>query len=110
MALWAGVLLPFVTTAAEMQTNFVLVRQACAGERRVALFAVVIVALVIIGLSGFISAVIYRKQGAVWPTEKHDTANRSRFIAVLGMMTAALSFALVLGHGIATLKFDPCQP
>lgn len=108
MALWAGVLLPFVVTAAEMETNFVLVRQACAGHR-MALYVVVVAGLVIISLSGLISAVMWRRGGREWPVESNDILNRSRFIAVLGMFSAALSFALVLAHGIATLKFDPCQ-
>src|ERR1051325_5181193 len=109
VALWVGLLLPPLITAAEMETNFVLVRQACAAQRNVMLYSVIVVALIITALSGFTSALIWRRRGATWPSESADIVTRSRFISVLGMMSAAISFLLVLAHGIATLNFDPCQ-
>lgn len=109
MALWIGVLLPPLITAAEMEANFVLVRQACAAQRNLMLYVVVCVALIIVALSGFASAVIWTRRGATWPNESADVVTRAKFISVLGMMSSAISFALILAHGIATLKFDPCQ-
>jgi chromate transport protein ChrA len=109
MALWVGVVLPLIITAAEMETNYVLVRQACAAERNLALYAVVIVALILTALTGLASALIWRKRGATWPSESADIVTRARFISVLGIMSSAISFTLILAHGIATLKFDPCQ-
>jgi hypothetical protein len=109
VALWMGVLLPPLITAAEMEVNFVLVRQACAAQRSVMLYSVIVVALIVTALSGLTSALIWRRRGAIWPSESADIVTRSRFISVLGMMSAAISFLLVLAHGIATLNFDPCQ-
>ena len=109
MALWIGVLLPPLVTAAEMEINYVLVRQACAAQRSLMLYAVVIVALSVVVLSGLTSAVIWRRTGATWPSESADVVSRARFISVLGMMSSAISLALILAHGIATVKFDPCQ-
>ena len=108
-ALWIGVFLPLLVTAAEMESNFVLVRQACAAQRNLALYAVVIVALVIVALSGLLSAAVWRHRGSTWPSESADVVTRARFISVLGMMSSGISFALILAHGIATLRFDPCQ-
>lgn len=108
-ALWIGVLLPLLITAAEMEANFVLVRQACASQRNVAMYAVVIVALVIVVSTGFMSAVIWRRRGSTWPSESTDVVTRARFISVLGMMSSGLSLLLILADGIATLRFDPCQ-
>jgi hypothetical protein len=109
MALWVGVLLPPLVAAAEMEANFALVRQACAAQRNVMLYAIVIVGLVIVAASGVTSAFIWRRRGATWPSESADVVTRARFISVLGMMSSAISFALILAHGIATLGFDPCQ-
>jgi hypothetical protein len=109
MALWIGVLLPPLITAAEMEANFVLVRQACAAQRSLALYSVVIVGLLIVGLSGLASALIWRHRGSTWPSESADVVTRARFISVLGMMSSGISFALIVAHGIATLRFDPCQ-
>src|SRR3954447_8228278 len=109
LAIWVGVLLPLVVCAAEMQTNYVLVRQACAAQHRTGLYAVVIVALAIIILSGATSVVIWKRSGSQWPTDVANVITRVRFISVLGMMMSALAFAVVLAHGIATIRFDPCQ-
>ena len=108
-ALWIGVLLPPLITAAEMEANFVLVRQACAAQRNVLLYATVIAGLVIVAVSGATSAFIWRRRGATWPSESADVVTRARFISVLGMMSSAIAFALIVAHGIATLRFDPCQ-
>jgi len=108
-ALWVGVLLPLLVTAAEMESNFVLVRQACVAQRNLAMYAVVIGALIIVVLTGLMSAVIWKRRGSTWPSESADVVTRARFISVLGMMSSAISFALILAHGIATLKFNPCQ-
>ena len=108
-ALWIGVLLPPLITAAEMEANFVLVRQACAAQQNVVLYATVVVGLLIVTLSGMTSAFIWRRRGATWPSESADVVTRARFISVLGMMSSAISFVLIVAHGIATLRFDPCQ-
>ena len=108
-ALWIGVLLPLLVTAAEMEANFVLVRQACAAQRNLALYCVVIGAVVIVILSGLASALIWRHRGSTWPSESADLVTRARFISVLGMMSSGISFALIVAHGIATVRFDPCQ-
>src|ERR1043165_787940 len=107
--LWIGVLLPPLIAAVEMEANFVLVRQACAAQRNLAMYAVVSVALVIVALAGLVSAVMWRRRGSTWPSESADVVTRARFISVLGMMSSGISFALILAHGIATLRFDPCQ-
>jgi hypothetical protein len=44
-----------------------------------------------------------------WPTEASDLANRIRFISVLGVLSSAMSFLVILAQGIATVNFDPCQ-
>jgi hypothetical protein len=109
MALWAGVLLPPIVAAIQMETNYVLVRQACAAQRSFTLYAVAIGALLVTIVCGVISAGIWKRLGSVWPTDAADTATRVRFISVLGMMSAAISFLVILAQVIATFKFDPCQ-
>lgn len=109
MALWIGVLLPPVICAVEMETNFVLVRQACAAQRIAGLIVITVVALLITATTGAVCAVIWKRSGAIWPTDTADDVTRSRFIAVLGMMSSAISFVLILAHGIATIEFNPCQ-
>lgn len=107
--LWMLVVAGPAIVAIEMQTNFVLVRQACSAQRNVMLYGVVIVAMILTIASALIAISIWRRTGAVWPREAVDLANRVRFLAVLGILSSAMSFLLILAQGIATVHFDPCQ-
>jgi hypothetical protein len=108
-ALWMLVVAAPVIVAVEMQANFVLVRQACSMQRNVALYAVIVVAMVLTIATAMIAISIWRRAGAEWPTEASDVATRIRFIAMLGILSSAMSFLVILAQGIATVHFDPCQ-
>jgi hypothetical protein len=108
-ALWTLVVVPPIIAAIEMQTNFVLVRQACSAQRNTALYAVIIVAIVLTVIMATIAFSIWKRAGAAWPTDAIDVSTRIRFIAILGVLSSAMSFLLILAQGIATVHFDPCQ-
>jgi hypothetical protein len=108
-ALWLLVVVGPALVAIEQQANYVLVRQACSMQRNVALHAVVIVAMLLTIVTALVGVSIWRRAGAVWPTEAGDLANRIRFISVLGILSSAMSFLLIVAQGIATVHFDPCQ-
>ncbi len=107
--LWLLVVVGPALVAAEQQANFVLVRQACSMQRNLALYAVVIVAMLLTIVTAMIGVSIWRRTGADWPTEAGDLANRIRFISVLGILSSAMSFLVIVAQGIATVHFDPCQ-
>ena len=107
-ALWLLIILPPAIGAAAMEADFVLVRQACAGHN-VALYAVTIAGLALIAATAFIAFTIWKVEGTSWPTEAADRSTRIRFIAVLGILSSAMSFLLLLAQGIAMMLFDPCQ-
>ena len=107
--LWLLVIVGPAIVAIEMQTNFVLVRQACSAQRSVALYVVVVVAMLLTIATILIAVSLWRRAGVVWPTEAVDLANRIRFITALGVLSSAMSFLVILAQGIATMHFDPCQ-
>jgi hypothetical protein len=107
--LWLLMIAGPAIVAAEQQANFVLVRQACSMQRNVALYVVTIVAMLLTIATAMIAVSIWRRTGAVWPTEESDLANRIRFISVLGILSSGMSFLVILAQGIATVNFDPCQ-
>ena len=98
-----------VIVALEQQTNYVLVRQACSMQRNVALYVVTIVAILLTIGTVMVGVSIWRRAGSDWPTEAPDLANRIRFISVLGILSSAMSFLVIVAQGIATINFDPCQ-
>ena len=107
--LWMLVVAGPVIVAIEMQTNFVLVRQACSAQRNMALYAVVVVAMILTIASALVAISIWRRAGVEWPTEAVDLANRVRFITALGVLSSVMSLLVILAQGIATIHFDPCQ-
>jgi hypothetical protein len=108
-ALWLLIVVAPVVAAAEMQANFILVRQACSMQRNIALYAVIVVAMVLTIATALVAMSIWRHAGAEWPTEAGDVATRVRFISVLGILSSAMSFLVILAQGIVTVHFDPCQ-
>ena len=108
-ALWTLIVAGPIIVAMEMQANFVLVRQACSAQRSVTLYAVVILAMLLTIITILVAMSLWRRAGTAWPTEAIDLANRIRFITALGILSSAISFLLILAHGIATVLFDPCQ-
>lgn len=107
--LWLLMIAGPIIVAAEQQANFVLVRQACSMQRNVTLYIVTIVALLLTIGTMLIGVSILRRAGAAWPTEASDLANRIRFISVVGILSSAMSFLVILAQGIATVTFNPCQ-
>ena len=108
-ALWLLVVAAPVIVAIEMQTNFVLVRQACSAQRNIVLYAVIIVAAVLTITTALIALALWRVEGIIWPTESTELSARIRFIAVLGMLSSGMSLLVIVAQGIATVLFNPCQ-
>ena len=109
-ALWLLVVLGPIILAIEMEINFALVRQACSAQRNLVLYAVIIVAIALTVATAFVAFAIWKQAGTTWPSEAPDLATRIRFITVLGILSSAMSFLVVLAQGIATIYFNPCQP
>ena len=107
--LWLLMIVPLVIVAVEFQINFALVRQACSMQRNVALYVVIVVAMLLTIITALVALSIWRRAGIAWPTEAADLANRIRFIAAGGILTSGMSFLLILAQGIATVSFNPCQ-
>jgi hypothetical protein len=108
-AMWLLVVLGPLITAIEMQINFTFVRQACSAQRSVGLYAVIIVAIALTIATAFIAYALWLQAGRTWPGESSDVATRVQFIAVLGILSSAMSLLVIVAQGIATIVFDPCQ-
>ena len=107
---WLMVVMPAFITAAAMQINYVLVRQACSAQRNVSLYVVTIVSLALLVGVAVVSFLNWRSCGAQWPGETADVTTRTRFISILGALGSAIFFLVTFAQGIATIYFDPCQP
>jgi hypothetical protein len=109
LSLWLGVLgAPFLYLC-HHELNYTLVRLACASGKRWILPATSAVFLVLLlGSMGVSWRDIHRVPGMPDDAAPDAPLNRHRLLSVLGLMTGALFFLLVLAQGIATLILDPC--
>jgi ABC-type Na+ efflux pump permease subunit len=107
--LWLLVVVPLVILAISMEASFVLVRQACSAQRNVALYAVMIVAIALTLALALFAFALWKAEGTRWPSEAVDVSTRIRFIAVLGLLASGISLLVLVGQGIATVLFNPCQ-
>jgi hypothetical protein len=111
LALWIGFLGPAVLWGIQLQLNYALVPWVCVHGR----------AFFVLHLSTLFFFILTASGGAMcarfWktPLRKDDLASseavekRSRFMAMVGMMMAALFALLILAQGCANFFINPCQ-
>jgi hypothetical protein len=108
-AMWIGPLLPAVAWAVQMQLNYWLLHGACARASNLALRSVFLIAIVSVVIAGLGCWLSWLRLKDIWPTGQRERQARSRFLAVLGLLMAAMFLLVIIAQGVATLVFDPCQ-
>ena len=108
-AMWIGPLLPAIAWAVQMQLNYWLLRGACARSSNLALRSVFLVAVVSVFVGGLGCWLAWLRLKDIWPTSHREQQERNRFLAVLGLLMAAMFLLVIIAQGAATLIFDPCQ-
>lgn len=107
--LWIGVLLPPVIWALQMQINYWAVRGACARGGNPRLYAVTLIALLLIVFSGLCAWIGARRSNGDGRVEWGARVSSSRFMLALGLLGCAVFFVAVMAQGIAAIVFHPCQ-
>jgi hypothetical protein len=74
------------------------------------LHIVTVVALLITAGAGLVAWRKWQEAGRTEPDEAAGPRPRSRFMAVLGLLTSAMFFLTILAQGIASFVLHPCQP
>ncbi len=106
--LWAGLLLPPFAMLTQMQVNYSLLRWACDGGYQLPLHLVSLAALVVTALSGWMAWRSWQRAGREWPGEEGGTLTRSRFMALVGLLTSTLFFVVIIAQWIPVFIFKPC--
>ena len=103
--LWFGFLGPPVIWAARLMVAYALVPWACSAEGLLTLNVVTLVALGGTVLAGVVAAGSLRRTRG----QPSDTGwRRVRFMAIAGLITAALFTAVIVAEGLANVLVDPC--
>lgn len=105
-ALWLGLLAPPVIWLARLSASYLLVPLACRSGSTWALNAVTGAALLAVAASGAVALRALRRSTA--PRGAAPIMQRARFLAMMGVLVAALFFAVIVAEGLANLLVDPC--
>ena len=109
VGLWAGVLLPPIIWALQMQINYWAVRGACARGGNIRLYSVTSIALLMIIFSGLSAWIGARRSNDGRRVEWGALVSSSRFMFALGLLDCAVFFMAVMAQSIAAIVFHPCQ-
>jgi TRAP-type C4-dicarboxylate transport system permease small subunit len=107
--LWAGLLTAPLSFLLHLQVNYMLVTQLCQSEHKLALHLVTLAFLLIAAGGGFVAWRNWEAAGRKWPGETGSVLERSRFMAVVGLLISALIILAFIAQLIPQFIFDPCH-
>ena len=108
-AQWVGVLAAPVAWAAQMQALYTMVPWACQTDRRAALVLVTVAALALATFGALVARRTWGRVGRGEPRDEGGARGRSRFFAVVGLLSSAFFFLAIVAQGLATLILHPCM-
>ena len=107
--LWLGFLLPPILWAIQLQTIYLTSGSGCKTGDFTANHLVSIFALLFSIAGGAISWRNWLEAGKGWKSESASSVDRSRFMAILGMLGAGLFTLLIFAQWLPTLLGVPCD-
>ena len=110
LALWTGILLPPVAWFLSQQLSYTLVLWACATGRQFVLHIVTVAMLLLAGAGGFIAWRTWRRAGRGRPDEGGGMLPRSRFMAVVGLLSSGMFALVIVAQGIPSFLLSACVP
>lgn len=105
--LWFGFLGPPVIWAIRLSASYALVPLVCRMGWSWLINVVTLAALAGITLAGAVAYGSWRRAGHA---SEPGRARRIRFMGLVGMLIAALFFAVVVAEGLANFMVEPCIP
>ena len=110
LAIWFAFLGAPVVWFTAMVFVYFNVARACVVGSSLSLYIIDGAALAIILLAGFIGYSIWVDTGEELPGEHGTRTDRSRLMAVVGIMMSSLFGVVVAGHIVAMMIVGPCIP
>ncbi len=109
LALWAGVLGPPLVFLADLLVSYGVAYWACSSEKRWALDLVTLASVALVVLCGLTA---WRLRVGSGPADSQGAcpADRTRFLAMVGLASSALFLLGTLGFLVPRLVIGPCYP
>jgi TRAP-type C4-dicarboxylate transport system permease small subunit len=107
--LWAGLLTAPLAFLLHLQINYMLVTQLCQSEHKIILHLVTLAFLLMAASGGFIAWRNWESAGRKWPADVGSVTERSRFMAIVGLLISALVVLALIAQLIPQFIYDPCH-
>jgi hypothetical protein len=108
LSLWGGLLLAPIAWLLHQQSSYLLVYWAC-GSGRTFLFHLGTLALLLVAAAGtYLAWTAWNDSGREWADEGGRVADRSRFLALGGLLLSGLFATVIFAQWIPTFLVDPC--
>jgi len=108
LALWSPVIGPMLATLVMLEAAYALVGPACRRETRLFLHLLAVTALIGTIVLTMLAARIWREGGRAWETQAGGSETRTRFLAVIGMMSGVSGALIIIAQWLAIFFHDPC--
>lgn len=108
LRLWLGLLVPGAVFLLALSAEYALVPEACARNDTTLLHVIALVSLIVALAGGGLAWREWSALGRGWPGEEPGPVARSRFMAVLGMMTSAMFSLVIVAQWMPMLILNPC--
>lgn len=106
--LWGGVLLAPIAWVLHQQSCYLLVYWACESRQMFVFHLITLVLLLLAGGGTYLAWRCWHGSGPEWADEGGSVADRSRFMALSGLLMSGLFTLVILAQWIPTLMVDPC--
>jgi hypothetical protein len=107
--LWAGLLIAPLAFLLHLQINYMLTTQLCPGGRKIILHVVTFAFLLVAACGGLVAWRNWDALGSKLPGEAGSILERSRFMAIVGLLISALVALVFIAQLIPQFFFDPCH-
>jgi hypothetical protein len=108
-ALWASILTGPIAWLISFEINFAMVPWACVDQRKIALYIVSLIALVISAGSGVLAWSQWKQLGSELPGEGGGAIPRSRIMALSGMLLSGMFCLVIIAQSIPELMLGACE-
>lgn len=108
LSLWGGVLLAPAAFLLNLQITYAVVTLNCMGARPWLHLSSLATLLLALG-GGWLAWREWRRTGEGWPGDAEGAVPRSRFLAMLGLLTSSLFALVVLAQWVPVLFLGPCS-
>jgi hypothetical protein len=107
--LWAALLAPPMIWMVGLVAKYAVVPFACGSMNTWALHAVSIATLLLTAGSGVVARRAWQHAGREWPGESGMPVARTRFMAVMALMSSALFGLAIIAQWLSSAYLNPCM-